>query len=741
MINNSRDNSHTSGQSGLSDTSGHETDEPDLVPISSLLYSILPSYQMHQAIVAKSLEFSPDSSQQVPQYDESQVPRDHDLHDRLEGLNLSSADPYFQSREPQSSNYLYAPSNASTNLQSFFSSVPENASSHDESHEVGPTISNFSMITSQGNGDDSGFSYVTPESGNSILNFHHNIRQTSSLPYHAIDMSIHFTSDAAIPGTIPNLIHSETAKYHTNGDHIQGFVVCENTTKEPIPFSMFYVLFEGNTYLSKNIFTKTRNKAASTKNFLQSVDLCASSNYSESRNVLQYDPIDDTYLVFNEDRILYPGIKYKRYFSFQVPHNLLDYYCEKEGLMRQSELPPSVDSVNSDNMTFFNATIEYSLEAKFVGKDFETNSYVVLKDISRNIEIIPRSLDIATTLQYREEVKGIDLQLRERAKDAIKLGKQIRNLIPSEDNSKRENYNYNSGDSTPPPPYYEPNMSSSPIHCLTIPISRKTFNRTSKKSGVLEISVSTSHHEIKYIPSVSYRDTEISAHDLASWTINIPIHMKYIPMSNDKLPEITNVTATLETFSYISDKYKYPIEIDFDMLFNNDTGENFESLVSEPYRKYYKEILEQLQHTQGNPDYAVDNKLIENLKAILSCRTKTVAFDIHNCKMMNTTKLNSSAIPWTEDHLNGTQDKNVVLHIDLSKTPTVSKTLNISAVLTSAQIRGSMSAYTSTPSFDKYNIVPSFQNCFMGRIYYVQLKLEILNGNITTTKIPITIVH
>ena len=58
------------------------------------------------------------------------------------------------------------------------------------------------------------------------------------------------------------------------------------------------------------------------------------------------DPIDGSALCFKKEKIIFPGITYKRFFTFRIPNNLLDSECNDHALSKHVELPRQWDCLD-----------------------------------------------------------------------------------------------------------------------------------------------------------------------------------------------------------------------------------------------------------------------------------------------------------------------------------------------------------------------------------------------------------
>ncbi|CAH2355099.1 hypothetical protein CLIB1423_21S01794 [[Candida] railenensis] len=679
-------------------------------------YNILPSYQMHQAILSNPPPNPNQVTQELPAYGEVNSPGSH-------GIVQSMGQEYVGARYGSSHEDLVGTSGeTSCSSNSCFSSSYRSNSERSSMYAWSPA-------TEIHNPHDS------------ALN--HQLEPLSSrFPSDSISIAVYLTAEACIPGKSPKFLSPEVSNYYTTGDDIHGFVLCENLTSTDLPFSMFHVLLEGNIIRADSMYKTTKTKPHKVINFLQSVDLSASFNYSVEEG-LKFDPIDNTQLFFSRGRILEPGVRYKRYFSFKVPQKLIDYHSKEDGLIMQTQLPPSLDPESFETLSFNDNKIEYSIIAKLVGQEVHQNNFFTFKDCSRNVIIIPQTTKEAMNPYHREEAKAITNSIKAEAEYFIKLGKQIRKLMPIEESSKGKLQN--GIDRTSFPNSQGNNVTEfmqSPNHLSKLPIrTKKLFGGTSNELGLLDVFVSTIHKEVKFIAPIGLRKTEILQKDLDSWKINIPVSLRYLPNSDGKFPEITNISASLECVTYVNDKFKLPIEIDFDYLFNNETGEELPTILIKTFKRLNYDLCEQLREVHNRQDFSVVASLLEDLRAISTIKTKKSTLSIGDITIDSSSKLNSKSLPWKEDREELPSSTENTEYFNEPRRNSKRKDININIDLASAFLRDSMSDASTLRSFDTYNIVPSFQNCFIGRMYCLKLALEFPQGIATTTRIPITITN
>lgn len=235
-----------------------------------------------------------------------------------------------------------------------------------------------------------------------------------------IEITIKTTKHAPMPHMKPE--EESILKEYTSGDLIHGFVTIENKSQASLKFEMFYVTLE--SYIS--IIDKVKGKRT-IKRFLRMVDLSASWSYSKIALGSGVDFIpsdvdyDDSIFGLNNSRVLEPGVKYKKFFIFKLPLQLLDVTCKQEHFSH-CLLPPSfgIDKyrnnckysgikVNSvlgsghlgikgspiltNDMSDDNLSINYTIDARIVGKDQKTSKLYIMKEREYNLRVIPFGFD------------------------------------------------------------------------------------------------------------------------------------------------------------------------------------------------------------------------------------------------------------------------------------------------------------------------------------------------------------
>lgn len=231
-----------------------------------------------------------------------------------------------------------------------------------------------------------------------------------------IDIDIRITKNAVKPHIKPE--EESILKEYTSGDIIHGYAVISNKSSQPLKFEMFYVTLEG--YAA--IVDKQHGKRT-VKRFLRMVDLSASWSYAniDLSSGINYVPgeldYDNCILGLNNNRILEPGAKYKKFFMFKLPNQLLDISCKHEQFSH-CLMPPSfgIDKFKSggkyssikinpmlgyghlgtkgspiltNDLVNDNVSINYAVDAKVVGKDHKTQKLNIMREKEYNLRFIP----------------------------------------------------------------------------------------------------------------------------------------------------------------------------------------------------------------------------------------------------------------------------------------------------------------------------------------------------------------
>ncbi|TID28756.1 hypothetical protein CANINC_002275 [Pichia inconspicua] len=254
--------------------------------------------------------------------------------------------------------------------------------------------------------------YVDPTTNpNLILLNNFDKFQKIALPIH---IQIVLTKSIPKVGTKPE--RENPLRQYKPGETVCGYFLIENKSKEDIPFEMLLVSLEGDLTIPHPSIPEKVIK----KKFLTTFDLSACFHYGcidmKSQNVsieTLKDPLDDTLVGFENDRLIKTGRVHKKIFTFKLPRYLLDNACPDE-LPLHLELPPSF---GIDNSAFNNTTKLIKINP-YVGygrldrygspiktSDYATDGqsisyYINVQFIGRKLDAYKKYYNTETNLEY-----------------------------------------------------------------------------------------------------------------------------------------------------------------------------------------------------------------------------------------------------------------------------------------------------------------------------------------------------
>ncbi|XBW35026.1 hypothetical protein QEN19_000591 [Hanseniaspora menglaensis] len=182
-----------------------------------------------------------------------------------------------------------------------------------------------------------------PRSRTNAAAFRYEVDKFYKLPHKVsknLEIRIILTKNPVEPNTLSE--KENLLREFSSGELINGYVTIINKSKDPIKFEGFYVSFEGVINLNER-----KEKMVTTMRFLKTHDLSASWSYAqvELASGVNYDATildetDNSRLGLPNSKILKPHMKYKKYFCFKVPNEILDSNC-KHQLPQHLSLPPT----------------------------------------------------------------------------------------------------------------------------------------------------------------------------------------------------------------------------------------------------------------------------------------------------------------------------------------------------------------------------------------------------------------
>ncbi|RCK64278.1 Ubiquitin ligase-binding protein BUL2 [Candida viswanathii] len=594
----------------------------------------------------------------------------------------------------------------------------------------------------------------------------------------AVDLEVHFTKEVCEPGKKPTLIQPEIYEYK-QGDLLNGYILIRNTSDKPIPYEMFYVLFEGN-FMIANPADVLDRVPVKIRKFLEMFDFGASWRLVYDDELpgsceKPIDPIDGTQLCFGVKKVILPGVTYKRLFTFRIPNNLLDSECNDHGLSKHVEMPPTLGLSRWEvahyperaqskikDFSMMNTSVSYGVMARFIGRkstweaDFgkinttadETrivnskgDEYIILKELTNHFRVVQNNTPATDSerlmklLENKLMYNNLILRIKEKIdhgnqliesiekgnfSGSIDIGKQLTETeieLAKCSQLYRPDHLRDAKFNPDKKEYYE----------TFLPLLKKSITRT-KNLGTLRLATPKQEYCVSYIPPVRFRTGPID--DLAkSWKFEIPLELSIkfpsISTKSPQLPTIKSIRAELASLTIKSEKYAIPIEFNHDLIFNKqNTGEFldrdlFFNNVTKPFRKYSTELYNIVQKL-GSGNFRMERRLVDDLKAVCNLDDRCMNMIVQDFNV-NGQPFKKDAIKWDV-----TQE---------GATASVKLGVNLESLL----LKGEENVKKGSRSYDRFTLVPDFQSCFMGRMYHIRLTVHLSNGSFSNIKVPVRI--
>ncbi|EMG49706.1 hypothetical protein G210_5465 [Candida maltosa Xu316] len=616
-------------------------------------------------------------------------------------------------------------------------------------------------------------------------NVHHlpNLTFQSHKISEAVKLEIYYTKDICEIGKKPELIGPSIFEYK-QGDLLTGYILIRNESDKPIPYEMFYLLFEGN-YMIANKSNAADIVPVKVRKFLEMFDFSGSWNDGNiSRLVTEVrnpyicedirDPIDGTALCFGEKRIIYPGITYKRFFTFRIPDSLLDSECNEHGLSKHVELPPTMGlsrwevahyperaKTKLKDFCPIVDSVSYGVMARFIGRkstweaDFgkiitpsrdtrlinaKGDEYIILKELTNHFRVVQKTTipTDSERLMKLLENKLMYNNLISRIKEKIDMGKQMIESIENNEFTSTidigKQLTQTEIEMAKCKQLYRPDCvrdakadpNKIEYYETFLPLVKKSITG-SKELGTLKMASPKKEYCVCYIPPTRFRSYSIDKLT-PSWNFEISLDLSIqFPSLLNKAPQIPTIkaiTAELVVLTVSSAKLPIPIEFNHDLVFNKqNTGsfidsDNFETNIVKPFKKYSNELY-QIYKTLGSSNFKIEKQLIEDLKAL--CELDHKCFNL----VVQDVKVNGQS--YKKDSLNWTVNKT-----------SASASIKVGVNLESLLIKGN-TPNKSHKAYDMFTLVPDFQSCFMSRMYHIRLTVQLSNGSYSNIKIPVRI--
>lgn len=597
-----------------------------------------------------------------------------------------------------------------------------------------------------------------------------NLLKTDNATARNTKILIHFTRNVGEVGQPAVPLDPGEIEYNKR-DYIHGYVLIEIVGPVEIPFDMFYLLFEG-LFKCKDF----------QRNFLQMFDFSASSspgtiNRLATEWVNPYtcdqiiDPVDGTYVSFAEMFSIIPGRVYKRFFTFKIPEFLLDLSCPHL-LPGHTCVPPLMHGTTPvgkgqyiRDFCFGDSEITYGVMARFIGRrnayrvdekwlklfsqpaivNSRGDEYIILQEDVEQIRVIQRvdaydpRADEATAVFN----KSLYANLHARAKEAIDEAKQSLNMIVTgnfdsiESRKVRQLYLLTRRDQK-----FDAGLGENePVYSVTRPLVRKWLGLT-KLMGTISVLLPRHTHLLDYIHPPKFRarpEREVPLLRGRRWQVQLPVTLTWLPPFEPQggkiktpLLDLFHVDFVVHTFR-LDPKYPVPLEFHNDFVNNqvkNQTDPRAASYLGldelqvmiDETRALLTEIYDLFQKL-GPQNFKIEKQLVDDLKGVclLSLKTNNLSVpDVRDPKGAKITYRMLNKQEWVQQS-NGTYQKTFDFALDMD----------------TMQLKG------YDPSLeracDRFTLVPSFQLCFLGRMYYLRMSFGLLNGEFIHLKVPVNV--
>lgn len=694
----------------------------DEVPVRN----ILPSYQLYESTVSMNVD-----------------PSREDMRGTPPGYSPETQADYF-------GNYQSSPSN-------------------DTSQSIPPIVN-----------DPSAQGYNVPTRWeNSLLANTHRLKRINEIDAKLqsnLRVEIHLT-DTRDGAEISNPLDYE----YQQGEEINGYVLVENMSSENIDFDMFSVVFEGRLTVNGEGVEK---KPVVFYKFLNMFDYHASwtpADLYKKQISADIDPIDGTHLRLNVNKIFEPGVVYKKFFDFTIPERLLDCACEAHAVKAHGQLCPSIGLVKEQflqsvrklrqkgplsptsevpgakssakssgpkspgsksptsvfplsplsskssldhprprterfkDLCFPDSYTCYGVEVRVVGRasqfDKRTaqDEFVIMEQESCFVRLVPRSGDDYAYDDNQLEAESMYSTLVDRVNSKLESGRDLLNSCQNSTElvrklsitKKKQLYTSESK-----PKLKRRNLEE---YKVTVPLKRKLkITSNFKYAGSFEMTSPRMKYQVQYhLPIMNY---------LPNGKLNIPIELFFKSASNDiKPPEIKGILVEVLVFTFRSKKYTMPVELTPEMIFKNTSvpNDNYEHNVGQIFKGYLDELT-YLIHQTLMQQLNVDSQLIMDVRAMADLGCKYHHIKVNDLQI----KTDKGLLHWEKDTL--VQDGQYIKTIDIFT--------DINSIF-------------KEKTQEVFTLVPSFQSCFLGRMYFLNISVKLQNHDPVYMKIPFDIVH
>lgn len=628
-----------------------------------------------------------------------------------------------------------------------------------------------------------------------------NLTDSSNKYAAALQVQICFTKEVGKMGKKPTLIDPLVYEYK-QGDTVNGHILLENTSTEKIPFDMMYVVFEGS-FMVANTKDKNDRKPVKAKLFLQMFDFSASWNHGNIDRLITesshpytcpdlVDPVDNTRLAVGGGRAFLPGRRYKRFFTFKIPTQLLDSECG-HNLLGHTHIPPSMGVCRDEqakyssvqmralrvrDLSFPETTISYGVMLRIIGRlsmynvdesDQSTRTklinstgdeFVILKDQNEFMRMVPEPVgnSLAEHLMKVTESKMLHDNLLKRAHQKIDIGNamvramragnydyaidladQERTLLTAEEHmgdliKSRQLYRACTSRDTKNAKVPEEEYS------VAFAVQKKSLTKAAKPVGAMVVSTRKVNRVVRYISPLRFRPHINDKVDSSTWKLTIPFDFTFTTPGNNptgvvKPPDVKKLDVELVALTWKSVKYPLPYELNHDIIFGNRVAAHF-PLKVDPARIYGGDNINEL---YKRPFQQISSQLhdlfsevgAENLKL-----ESQLVEDVRSIACLETKHMN---LPVPGVTVSDRATNTAMMHLPWTRKDANTHVLqvNVGVDLETVHLKGEPP--TADKAHSKYCLVTSFQSCTIGRLYYLKVVMKLTNNDHVRFFLPITV--
>ncbi|RCK56559.1 Bypass of stop codon protein 5 [Candida viswanathii] len=623
---------------------------------------------------------------------------------------------------------------------------------------------------------------------NSILANAHklpNLTHKKNPKSEALHISIQVTETVCQAGIKPILMDPSNKEFK-QGDYVHGYVTIKNTSSDPIPFDMVYVVFEGTfTNLDSPTGVVNVDEPSVRFKFLTMLDLFASWSYANIDRLVtdngdphdwcngETDPYDNALLSIDVKRMFQPNVTYKRFFTFKIPEKLLDTACDQYNLPLHTEIPPTLGMDRNSfppslllanqhlivkDLSFLDSYLSYSVDARIIGKasDYKfpvkKDQYVVAKEVFCPIRVVPKP---NLEMQYNRKALAQEADLYYRAfvdsvVTKVEYGNELMNQKPgysgagsllrpslspmmSQDSVKLRQLYDVADDTIKNNLHRGKNQCDEDIYQCLIPYKKKSITGSTKHLGVISLATIKDTYKIKYTPPTRFgpppapTDTEVV----------VPLELNYFtesPTSSKTIPDIKTIDVEIVSLSIRSRKHPIPIEFTTEMLFSEkeidikkNKPANFDLIVATQFNNYLSEFHKLIKGI-GNEMLRLETRMYQDVKCLATLKTKYINLPVSNLIYETNTQDGMGAtslvknLPWVEEQAERGQLYTKKFSIRMNLN-------NCSSKSNDHPLRG----------LDKITLVPDFQSCYVCRAYYLKIAVRLNHGDSLVVNVPLNV--